>query len=199
MEVSQKKGLTKFGGKFTPAFGHHRYACFFLGPVQYTKYVRYPACFCAFLLNPHRCLDSRSCHSMTQARSRFPYSATRCLQRRQRRRFARYLHPMTQNPREWVYNPLGMGNISYLSYLSFETEFHRHTLTNSKTTLYMATHSTSDNSENAPSKTSGQYHSAKGTVVEAVGNLTGAQSWQQSGQQEHAVRFFSVELALEEC
>ena len=51
----------------------------------------------------------------------------------------------------------------------------------------MSTHSTSDNSENAPSKTSGQFHSAKGTTVEAVGNLTGAQSWQQSGKEEHAV------------
>ena len=36
------------------------------------------------------------------------------------------------------------------------------------------------------SKSSGQYHSAKGTAVEAVGNLTGAQSWQQSGKEEHA-------------
>lgn len=52
----------------------------------------------------------------------------------------------------------------------------------------MSTYTTSDKSENAPSKTTGQYHSVKGTVVEAVGNLTGAQSWQQSGQQEHAVR-----------
>ncbi|CAE6475566.1 CsbD domain-containing protein [Rhizoctonia solani AG-1 IA] len=37
-----------------------------------------------------------------------------------------------------------------------------------------------------PNKTSGQYHSVKGTAVEAVGNLTGAQSWQQSGKEEHA-------------
>ncbi|GLB42425.1 putative mismatched base pair and cruciform DNA recognition protein [Lyophyllum shimeji] len=36
------------------------------------------------------------------------------------------------------------------------------------------------------SKSSGQYHSAKGNVVESVGNLTGAPSWQQSGQQERA-------------
>ncbi|VDC05926.1 unnamed protein product [Peniophora sp. CBMAI 1063] len=40
-------------------------------------------------------------------------------------------------------------------------------------------------SEN-PNKSSGQYHSTKGTAVEAIGNLTGAQSWQQSGKEEHA-------------
>ncbi|TFL02356.1 hypothetical protein BDV98DRAFT_565692 [Pterulicium gracile] len=37
-----------------------------------------------------------------------------------------------------------------------------------------------------PSKANGQFHSAKGTVVEAVGNVTGLQSWQTSGKQEHA-------------
>jgi len=36
------------------------------------------------------------------------------------------------------------------------------------------------------SKTDAQYHSIKGTVVEAIGNLTGAESWQQSGKEEHA-------------
>ncbi|KAF8069181.1 mismatched base pair and cruciform DNA recognition protein [Lyophyllum atratum] len=37
-----------------------------------------------------------------------------------------------------------------------------------------------------PTKSSGQFHSTKGNVVEAIGNLTGATSWQQSGKEEHA-------------
>ena len=36
------------------------------------------------------------------------------------------------------------------------------------------------------SRTSGQYHSVKGTVVETIGNLTGSTSWQKSGKEEHA-------------
>lgn len=41
-------------------------------------------------------------------------------------------------------------------------------------------------SSNEPSQLSGQFHSAKGSAVEAVGNAIGSQDWVQSGKTEHA-------------
>ncbi|KAJ7717683.1 mismatched base pair and cruciform DNA recognition protein [Mycena metata] len=41
-------------------------------------------------------------------------------------------------------------------------------------------------SSSNPDKTTGRYHSTKGTVVETIGNVTGLDSWQKSGKEEHA-------------
>ena len=46
-----------------------------------------------------------------------------------------------------------------------------------------------------PSQTTGQYHSVKGTLVEAVGNVTGLESWKNSGREEHRAGEAEIQAA----
>ena len=48
----------------------------------------------------------------------------------------------------------------------------------------MSSNTNTNNTE--PNQTTGQYHSVKGNLVEAVGNATGWDNWRQSGKEEHA-------------
>ncbi|KAJ7200319.1 hypothetical protein GGX14DRAFT_466621 [Mycena pura] len=49
--------------------------------------------------------------------------------------------------------------------------------------------------EPQPSKASGQFHSVKGTVVEMIGHMAGAPTWQQAGRDEHVAGEAEIQAA----
>lgn len=42
-----------------------------------------------------------------------------------------------------------------------------------------------ENETEHPSKVTGQYHSMKGSLVEAIGNTTGSEAWKEAGRREY--------------
>jgi uncharacterized protein YjbJ (UPF0337 family) len=69
------------------------------------------------------------------------------------------------------------------------------TTTTLRTRLLLARNTRGSNVVARYSKASGRFHSAKGTVVETIGDLTGSKSWKESGQQEHVAGETEVSAA----
>ncbi|KAJ7914314.1 hypothetical protein B0H13DRAFT_2003211 [Mycena leptocephala] len=57
------------------------------------------------------------------------------------------------------------------------------------------TNGSAANTAPQPSKTVGQYHSVKGTVVEMIGHMVGSTLWQKSGRDEHMAGEAEIQAA----